>query len=153
MLQFCIRFSLGVRFFFINTHLGAEKGTQNNEKISEWNPKSKKSHKIEGSKCIWCIKKQWKIYIESNLLNIQKWKCNGFPKIITIFACHFEMFVKFFFNQWIILHCNCVPHEVLQSKLKFEMKIRHTRQTNSFEIIQRNLWIRIRIQVRHPITK
>lgn len=50
---------------------------------------------------------------EAYLLNIKEWKCNGFPKVIAIFTCHFEVFIKFLFNQWIVLHSNRIPHEIL----------------------------------------
>ena len=46
------------------------------------------------------------------LLHIQEWKSNRFPKIITVFTSHFEMFVPFFFNQWVVLNGHGVPHKI-----------------------------------------
>ena len=50
------------------------------------------------------------------LLHIQEWKSNRFPKIITVFTSHFEMFVPFFFNQWVVLNGHGVPHKIFLRK-------------------------------------
>lgn len=47
------------------------------------------------------------------LLNVEKRKSNSFPKIIAIFTCYFEMLIEFFFDERIILHSYCIPHEIL----------------------------------------
>lgn len=53
---------------------------------------------------------------KKNSLNIQKWELDRFPKVITIFTRHFKMFIKLFFDQWIILNGYCIPHKVLMKK-------------------------------------
>ena len=50
------------------------------------------------------------------LLHIQEWKSNRFPKIITVFTSHFEMFVPFLFNQWVVLNGHGVPHKIFLRK-------------------------------------
>ena len=52
------------------------------------------------------------------LLHIQEWKSNRFPKIITVFTSHFEMFVPFLFNQWVVLNGHGVPHKIFLGKNK-----------------------------------
>ena len=66
--------------------------------------------------------KFWLLIVEntfSNLLYIQKWESDCFPKIISIFTSDFEMFIPLFFDQRIILDRHSVPHIVfLKKKIK-----------------------------------
>ena len=68
--------------------------------------------------------KFWLLIVEntfSNLLYIQKWESDCFPKIISIFTSDFEMFIPLFFDQRIILDRHSVPHIVFLKKKKLKM--------------------------------
>lgn len=54
------------------------------------------------------------IFLFQYLLDIEERKGDCLPKIISILARHFEMLIKFLFNQWIILHSDRIPHEILK---------------------------------------
>lgn len=63
----------------------------------------------DGCMCVLCV---CVVY----LLNVEKRKSNSFPEVIAIFTCDFEMLIEFFFDQRIILHGYCIPHEILRNE-------------------------------------
>lgn len=50
--------------------------------------------------------------IRMRLLYIQEWKRHRLPEIVAVLARHFEVLVKLFFNKWIVLYRNGVPHKI-----------------------------------------
>ena len=70
-----------------------------------------------------CAKSQGdKKYHIGNLLNVEEWKSDGFPEVVSIFACHLEMFVPFLLYQRIILDCHRIPHVVFLEKKRIKKK-------------------------------
>ena len=43
-----------------------------------------------------------------------------------VVASYLEMFIPFFFNQWIVLDCNCVPHVVFLKKCFLQISFNMT---------------------------
>jgi hypothetical protein len=91
-----------------NFHITFRRTQRKNYRISRCDSVNKKTLAYD------IISKKLKV-----LLYVEERKCDSFPKIITILAGHFEMLIKLFLNQWIILDSNSVPHKVFLWLLKF----------------------------------
>lgn len=48
-----------------------------------------------------------------HLLNIKKREGDGFPEVVAVLAGDFEVFIQFLFDERVVLHRDCVPHQVL----------------------------------------
>lgn len=55
---------------------------------------------------------------QCHLLNVQEWESDCSPEIVAVFTGDFEVLVELLFDQWIVLHGDGVPHEVLRIATK-----------------------------------
>ena len=76
--------------------------------------------------------------VNVHLLNIEEWKCDRLPEVVSVFTCHLEVFVPFFLNQRIVLNGYGIPHVVFLGKKrrkKVSMKQKHRRQQQQSNIV------------------